>query len=84
MGLFFWLRRRRERATGIVTYFSAADRRAWVAPHNNLSIITVDATVLKRSGFFRDPLRAGDRVAWLAHQGGAPRRLWRYRRAEQG
>jgi cold shock CspA family protein len=77
--MFGFRRRSRERLTGVVQAYSADRGMAWIAPHLDLSIIEIDAKVLRRSRL--SDLKAGDRVEWDASQGDQPRRLYRYRRA---
>ena len=77
-------RRYKRRLTGVVQYQSLDKQIAWVCPHEWRPIFTVGAKVLRRSGFLREPLRAGDRVEWDDLDGALPRRLRRYRRAPRG
>jgi hypothetical protein len=70
-----------RRLTGVVQYQSVSQRTAWICPHENLPIFTINAKVLRRSGFLWDRLQPGDRVYWPARDGIAPRRLYLYRRA---
>jgi hypothetical protein len=74
-------RRPKRRLTGVVQYQSVDRQTAWIAPHDWLPIFTVERVVLKKSGFLRDPLKAGDRVYWFGNDM-PPRRLYRYRKAQ--
>jgi cold shock CspA family protein len=75
---FLFRRRSTERCTGVVMSYSPDRGIAWIAPHHDLSILTVEARVLRRSRLL--DLKAGDRVKWDAREGAQPRRLFRYRR----
>lgn len=79
--LFACFRRRRtERLSGVVRFYSTNRGIGWIAPHENLPELTFSAKTLPRAGL-RD-LNPGDRVTFV-RDGSEARRLRRYRESPQ-